>query len=118
MSDEFPRRIRMDKMTPEELGILNMIDQVEKLGAHPFLTDVVVLLGQARDKLADWVDLQIGESIIKDDIFTTCSSCGEYHSIYVKCLIVCSSCNGEGKKGGVGLSYTCPECKGKGKVRK
>lgn len=31
---------------------------LDRLGAHPLLTDVVVLLGQARDKLSDWVDVQ------------------------------------------------------------
>jgi len=53
-----PRRARIDLLTPEELAIYNLISEVEKLGAHPLLTDVVVLLGDARNKLADWVDLQ------------------------------------------------------------
>lgn len=56
--NNFPRRARIDLMTPEELALFNMIGEVEKLGAHPLLTDVVVLLGDARSKLADWVDLQ------------------------------------------------------------
>ncbi len=38
-----------------------MVQKVEKLGADPILTDVVVLLGKAKDRLADWVDLQISE---------------------------------------------------------
>lgn len=60
---EIPRRIRLDMMTPEELAIYNLVGEIEKLGAHPLLTDVVVLLGQARDKLADWVDLQTLERL-------------------------------------------------------
>jgi hypothetical protein len=51
-----PRRIRLDRMTKEELAIYNMVGDIENLGAHPLLTDVVVLLQQARDKLADWVE--------------------------------------------------------------
>jgi len=45
-------------MTPEEIAIRAIKIQVEELGAHPLLTDVVVLLGKAQDKLADWVDLE------------------------------------------------------------
>jgi hypothetical protein len=60
-----PRRARIDLMTKEELGIFNMVGEVEKLGAHPMLTSVVVLLGEARNKLADWVDLQKYDS--RDD---------------------------------------------------
>ncbi len=55
---EVPRRARLDLMTPEELSIWGIVGQIEKLGAHPLLTDVVVLLGEARAKLSDWVDLQ------------------------------------------------------------
>lgn len=61
MNNDIPRRIRIDLMTPEELAIYNMVGEVEKLGAHPLLTDCVVLLGDARQKLAEWVDLKIKE---------------------------------------------------------
>lgn len=54
---DIPRRIRLDLLTPEELAIYNMVVEIEKLGAHPLLTEVVILLGQARDRLADWVEL-------------------------------------------------------------
>lgn len=57
MSDDIPRYVRIDLMTLEELAIYNVIGEIEKLGAHPLLTDVVILLGEARSKLADWVDL-------------------------------------------------------------
>jgi hypothetical protein len=56
-----PRRIRLDLMTPEELALYNMVGEIEKLGAHPLLTHCVVLLGDARSKLSDWVDLQAAE---------------------------------------------------------
>jgi hypothetical protein len=32
---------------------------VEIVGAHPLLTDAVVLLGQAREKVADYVDCEV-----------------------------------------------------------
>jgi hypothetical protein len=56
MSD-ISRRVRLDLMTAEERAIFNLVGEIEKLGAHPLLTDVVVLLSEARNKLADWVDL-------------------------------------------------------------
>jgi len=62
MNNEIPRRIRLDQMTPEELAIYNLVGEIEILGAHPILTDVVVLLGKARERLADWVDLQEAEA--------------------------------------------------------
>ncbi len=58
MDTNFPRRSRLDLLTPEELAIFNITQQVESLGAHPLLTDVVNLLHEARGKLADWVELQ------------------------------------------------------------
>lgn len=72
---DFPRRIRLDLMTPEELGIYNMVGEVEKLGAHPLLTDVVVLLAEARNKLADWVDLQAVQPIEPILGICTCDRC-------------------------------------------
>ena len=55
--NDIPRRNRLDLLTPTELSLFNMVVEVESLGAHPLLTDVVILLGQARNKLADWVEL-------------------------------------------------------------
>lgn len=52
------RRSRLDRLTQEELAIFNAVQQVENLGAHPLLTEVVVLLQQARERLADWVELE------------------------------------------------------------
>lgn len=62
MNTDIPRRIQIQLLTPEELAIYNLVGEVEKLGAHPFLTDCVVLLSDARKRLADWVDLQIEEN--------------------------------------------------------
>lgn len=51
-----PRRTRLDMMTPPEHTLRNAIQIIEDLGAHPLLTDAVVLIGQAKDKVSDWVD--------------------------------------------------------------
>lgn len=50
------RRNRIDQRTSAETAISNAMSAVEEAGAHPLLTDAVVLLGQARDKVADFVD--------------------------------------------------------------
>ena len=51
-----PRRACIDKNTATELAIRAAIDMVEALGADPRLTEAVILLDQARDKVADFVD--------------------------------------------------------------
>lgn len=58
MSNEYkpPRRVCIDQLTPAEFAIWAATQQVEAAGAHPLLTDAVVLLQQAREKVADWVD--------------------------------------------------------------
>ena len=54
--DQIPRRCQLELLTTEEYAIRNAIVLVEQLGADPRLTDAVVLLQQARDKVADYVD--------------------------------------------------------------
>jgi len=53
---EFPRRNRLDLNTPAELAIYEAIQEVEKVGADVRLTDVVIMLGKAKDLLSDFVD--------------------------------------------------------------
>lgn len=53
---EIPRRCRLDLMTPAELAIVAAMDAVEALPADVRLTDAVVLLAKARDRVADFVD--------------------------------------------------------------
>lgn len=43
--------------TPIEKKIGKLISEVEEVGAHPFLTEVVVLLDKAKNKFADFVEL-------------------------------------------------------------
>ena len=58
MSVDIPRRCDLLRNTPEELAIRNCVEAVERLGCHPLLTEVVTLLGDARFKLADWIELE------------------------------------------------------------
>lgn len=58
MSD-FPRRNRSDLWCKGEQMISDALQQVEKMGADPILTDVVVMLGNAMERLADYVDMQV-----------------------------------------------------------
>jgi hypothetical protein len=56
MESGVPRRQRLDLNTPAELAIFMAIQEVEKAGADPKLTDVVMALISAKDKLSDYVD--------------------------------------------------------------
>lgn len=51
------RRYRVDLCTPAELAIREAMLAVEKAGAHLLLTEAVLLLEQARNKVADYVEL-------------------------------------------------------------
>lgn len=55
-ADGFPTRADMTYWTPAEHAIANAIAHVEAAGAHPALTDAVILLGKARDRVADFAE--------------------------------------------------------------
>ena len=67
------RRNRLDLMTPAEKAILNAIDEVEKVGVHPRLTDVVIQLTNAKDNLSDFID----QTEASQPIITTNSPTGD-----------------------------------------
>lgn len=50
------RRCNLQRMTPAELAIRDAMLAVEEAGAHPWLTDVVNRLGEAREQLGDYID--------------------------------------------------------------
>ena len=50
------RRSFIPEWTPAELAISNAMEEVEKLGCSVLLTDAVVLLGKAKDKVADYIE--------------------------------------------------------------
>lgn len=54
--DGIPRRCRIDLFTPAEIAIRNAVLEVENAGCDPLLTDAVVRLQQAKEKVADFVE--------------------------------------------------------------
>lgn len=60
MVNGHPRRDRIDLNTPAELAIRAAVDAVEMAGCHPLLTDAVNILTAAREKVADFVELEDG----------------------------------------------------------
>ncbi len=58
MSDQIPRRIRIDLLTPAERAIYDAVQAVEALPPDVRLTQAVILLQQAREFVADFVDEQ------------------------------------------------------------
>jgi hypothetical protein len=46
----------MDLWHDAERAIHDAVQAVERAGAHPLLTDAVVLLGLAKEKVADFVE--------------------------------------------------------------
>lgn len=53
---EFPRRIRLDQHTPAEAAITDAMRSVESAGCDARLTKALVLLSDAREQVADFVD--------------------------------------------------------------
>jgi len=53
---QIPRRVDTLRHTPAEAAIHNAILAVEAVGADPLLTDAVLLLSEAQEKVADFVD--------------------------------------------------------------
>jgi hypothetical protein len=56
MNERTARRIDMTRWSPAEAAIQHAADIVEGMGAHPHLTDAVVLLSEARGAVAAFVD--------------------------------------------------------------
>lgn len=59
-----PRRIQTDLFTPSETAIREAMLAVECAGCHPLLTETVTLLSQAREKVADFVELPTRAELI------------------------------------------------------
>jgi hypothetical protein len=53
---DWPRRNRLELLTPAEIAIRAAISAVEAAGADTLLTDAIVLLGQAKEKVADYAE--------------------------------------------------------------
>lgn len=48
-------RNNMQKWCPAEKACYAAAQEVENMAAHPLLTDAVILLGQARDKIGEYI---------------------------------------------------------------
>jgi len=55
-SCNIPRRMQLSKITLQELLIRDAIAMVEALGEHPKLTYAAMLLQQAQNEVADFID--------------------------------------------------------------
>lgn len=75
--DGFPRRNDILLSTGEENAIREVVNQIEHLGAHEWLTDVVVQLDRAREALADWEDAGRPGASNVAPTDTRCHLCGE-----------------------------------------
>lgn len=60
----FPRRCCVDQMTPAELAIREAKRVVEEAGCDVHLTNAIVLLSQAQECVADFVDVAISNAKI------------------------------------------------------
>lgn len=60
MKNEIPRRNRIDLFIPVEKAIFSAVQMVEELPADVRLTDAVILLGKAKDAVADFLDSKEG----------------------------------------------------------
>lgn len=56
-------RSRIDLFTAPEHAIYHAQGELERFGAHPLLTDALNHLLAARDKIADYVDLQEANNV-------------------------------------------------------
>jgi hypothetical protein len=68
------RRIQLELMTPAEKAIYDASLEVEKVGADERLTKAVVLLSEARNLVADYVDEQIHERLYKENVSAPASN--------------------------------------------
>jgi hypothetical protein len=63
--NKFPRRSCIYLLTPAEKSVRDAMQAVEAVGADVRLTEAVVLLQQAKEKLADYFDEQIKNTSLK-----------------------------------------------------
>ena len=62
-NNKIPRRIRIDLLTPAEVAIREAIIAVENAGADVRLTESIGLLTDSKNKVADYVDEQIKNTL-------------------------------------------------------
>lgn len=72
--DTTNRRNRIDLMKPAELAIFNAMQEIEKIGADPKLTDAQMFLTKAKDLVSDFIDTI---DIVRDFHYYKCPECGD-----------------------------------------
>ncbi len=55
---ETKRRNNLEKCTPAERAIFTAMQEIEKAGADPMLTESITLLAKAKDLVGDYIDKQ------------------------------------------------------------
>lgn len=61
--DGLPTRADMQHWTPGEKAIWDAVQVIERMGGSPALTDAVILLQRARNRVADHVEGETGSKI-------------------------------------------------------
>lgn len=77
MNDQIPRRNQLDKLTKAEMAIHNAMNEVEKTGVNPKLTEAITLLQKAKDCVADFVEEPIKITTRVQTYEDACSVTGE-----------------------------------------
>ena len=57
-----PRRCYVQKMVPAELAIRDAMEAVELMGCDVRLTDAIILLEEAKNKVSDVVDERVAKA--------------------------------------------------------
>ncbi len=63
---EFPRRNRIDLLSPAEKAIYDAQQAVERAGADPRLTKATILLSEAGEAVADYIDSALSSKEVSD----------------------------------------------------
>ena len=109
---EISRRNRIDLNTPAELAIRAAVDEVERAGADLRLTDAVVLLGEAREAVADFVD-----GIERRRLVTRGDGLEWIETPDARKETRCTACDGAGSFPDSPIWRVCEPCEGTGVVR-
>ena len=56
MINGVPRRAMYEHLKPEEIAIIDIQNKIDSLGCDERLTDCIMLLSHARDRIGDYFD--------------------------------------------------------------
>lgn len=73
-----PRRCNLQENSPAEIAIRKAMEEVEKLPANEKLTDAIIILNEAFNLVADYVDIEIekkeSQTLKPDYLHRNCKS--------------------------------------------